>query len=101
MAQYRKKPVVIEAWQCGSALPMPQWLYDEMKDDGCISGYENSIGNLSSALIETLEGAMSANAGDWIIRGVANELYPCKDEIFQQTYEPFESGVGEDAAEAA
>lgn len=38
--------------------------------------------------IETLEGRMRANIGDWIITGVAGEHYPCKDEIFRATYEP-------------
>ncbi|MET8430137.1 hypothetical protein [Nocardia sp. NPDC004860] len=41
--------------------------------------------------IETLEGTMIANVGDWIIRGVAGEFYPCKADIFEQTYEPMES----------
>lgn len=38
--------------------------------------------------IYTLEGKMLANVGDWIIRGVKGEMYPCKDEIFRMTYEP-------------
>lgn len=39
-------------------------------------------------LITTLEGTMKAEAGDWIIRGVKGEFYPCKPDIFEQTYEP-------------
>lgn len=42
----------------------------------------------SLLMIETLEGRMSASPGDWIIKGVAGEFYPCKPEIFEQTYEP-------------
>lgn len=42
--------------------------------------------------IFTLEGAMMANIGDWIIRGVNGEYYPCKPDIFEKTYEPAEEG---------
>lgn len=41
--------------------------------------------------IDTLEGRMHANAGDWIITGPYGEKYPCKKEIFEETYEPFPS----------
>lgn len=44
--------------------------------------------NPDSLLIGTLEGDMRANLGDWIIRGVKDELYPCKDDIFRASYEP-------------
>ena len=40
--------------------------------------------------VETLEGVMVANKGDWIIKGVQGEIYPCKPDIFEQTYEPAE-----------
>lgn len=39
-------------------------------------------------LIDTLEGSMTARSGDWVIRGVKGELYPCKPDIFEATYEP-------------
>lgn len=61
MAKYRKKPVVIEAYQ--------------------FSGPGEHL------TIHTLEGDMRADLGDWIIRGIKGELYPCKDEIFRATYE--------------
>jgi hypothetical protein len=80
MAQYRKKPVVIEAVHYEGAFPM-EFLRDA----------ENvrSAGDGSGALeIETLEGIMRADVGDWIIRGVQGELYPCKPDIFAATYEP-------------
>ena len=38
--------------------------------------------------VSTLEGTMRADVGDWIIKGVKGELYPCKPDIFQQTYDP-------------
>ena len=80
MAKYRKKPIVIEAKQW---FP-PDW-------EGHYS--TNSLDNLgvywngSSFRINTLEGEMVVQSGDWIITGIKNEKYPCKDEIFNLTYE--------------
>lgn len=82
MTEYRKKPVVISAWQLGGAEPMPQWLHLGALRDAWRPG-----GNGSMEII-TLEGAMRAEPGDWIIRGVKGELYPCKPDIFAATYEP-------------
>lgn len=79
--QYRKKPVVIDAIQ----LPVqaaPSWLADAM-DEGGIRLFDNG-----TAEIPTLEGLMTAGKGDWIIKGVKGELYPCKPDIFAATYEP-------------
>jgi len=56
--KYRKKPVVIEAYQTNTELD-----------------------------IRTLEGVMHANVGDYIITGVHGEIYPCKPDIFEETYE--------------
>ena len=59
MGKYRKKPVVVEAIQLTQRVT-----------------------------IHTLEGDMTGNPGDWLITGVNGERYPCKDDIFQKTYEP-------------
>lgn len=78
-AKYRKKPVVIEAVQYDGSFPL-----------AFLNGAENvgAAGDGSTdILIETLEGTMRATIGDWIIRGVQGELYPCKPDIFDQTYE--------------
>jgi hypothetical protein len=58
-----------------------------VEGNGCTleANYEGPIPRLS---IETLEGTMEADIGDWIIRGVKGELYPCKPDIFAATYEP-------------
>lgn len=97
--QYRKKPVVIEAMR----LEWPTW--QEMCEfvgvgpnkDQPRGVYIDANGNFSEVptremrlglLIPTLEGEMLAVEGDWIIRGVAGEFYPCKPEIFDATYEP-------------
>lgn len=84
IVHYRKKPVVIEAWQVGSKLPKPSWLVFASAD-----GHGWQYGNADDyADIVTLEGTMRASRDDWIIRGVQGELYPCKPDIFSATYDP-------------
>lgn len=79
--KYRKKPVVIEAiqWNCQNVLEMAEFV-----------GLYRLKQNDTSLLIETLEGVMEARPYDWIIRGVKGECYPCKPDIFEQTYEKVE-----------
>jgi hypothetical protein len=82
--KFRKKPVVIEAWQVGSDVPKPSWLKFAQPD-----GMGWQFGNADDyAIIVTLEGQMRAERRDWIIQGVKGELYPCKPDIFEQTHEP-------------
>ena len=78
MSHYRKKPVVIEAvqWE-GNNLSDIQDFY---RRDSILIG--------DTICIQTLEGTMTANIGDWIIKGVKGEFYPCKPHIFAATYEP-------------
>ena len=77
--KFRKKPVVIEAV-----------LYDGSKESiASVLRLGTGIGLFPDCLtIKTLEGTHRANIGDWIIKGVKGELYPCKPDIFEQTYEP-------------
>lgn len=85
MAKYRKKPVVIEAVQYdGSSKSV-----DEIMDMGGTEGINNSPEGL---YITTLEGTMRADKGDFIIKGVKGELYPCKPDIFEATYEEVKEG---------
>ena len=82
MPSYRKKPVVIEAVQITDATfddPHPN-------DEHIVGVIYDPVARCAS--IETLEGTMRADLGDWIIRGVKGELYPCKPDIFAATYEP-------------
>ena len=51
--------------------------------------------------IDTLEGRMRADPGDWIIQGVKGEFYPCKPDIFEATYEPFFKSIGRSGAQGA
>lgn len=78
MSKYRKRPVVIEA---------VQWTGSNV---GELTMHMNGGGNfaLSGLEIKTLEGTMRADIGDYIIRGVKGEFYPCKPDIFEATYEP-------------
>lgn len=86
--KFRKKPVVIEAfqWTGGPNQPEdPVWACEAIRA-GSVR-FEN-VGTPDVALlIDTLEGTHRANQGDWIIRGVKGELYPCKPDIFEATYE--------------
>jgi hypothetical protein len=80
MPKFRKKPVEIEAWQnLGAPHNLPDWLMNKPEISLFTGGHIN---------IRTLEGEMRADIGDWIIRGVKGELYPIKNDIFRQTYEP-------------
>lgn len=83
MALYRKKPVVIEAkqWNGENADEIQSFLFDgnQHAAHGWVKGQYVEIG--------TLEGLMVASIGDWIIKGVAGEFYPCKPEIFAATYD--------------
>lgn len=92
--KFRKKPVVIEAHHFAPESDA-EWLADWC--GGRLSNYRSIVVDgfrTSSApyiAIGTLEGEMRADVGDWIIRGVQGEFYPCKPDIFQATYEPAEA----------
>ena len=88
--QYRKKPVVIEAIQ---------FLGENME---AVDDFMNGVASAASpntnvqhgfqtnparVVIQTLEGLMYGDIGDWVIRGIKGELYPCKPDIFEATYE--------------
>ena len=84
MSKYRKKPVVIEAFQLKRE-PWPDWFYQARIDGVVTIGFEKC--KPWHVTIHTLEGDHRAEPDDYIIRGVKGELYPCKPDIFEQTYE--------------
>ena len=86
--RYRKKPVIIEAMRFDgkNRREVLSFIYPNMSEAG-LHGAE--VMRLP-IVIGTLEGDMTANPGDWIIRGVLGEFYPCKPDIFAATYEPAE-----------
>ena len=115
--KYRKRPVVVEAVQ----LRWDNWSemcdhagvgrLSDGKPEGCtldpvtFAPHETpqpSPPALMGLLIPTLEGVMLAKQDDWVIRGIAGELYPCKPDIFEATYEAIpqpEDGEGMDTSE--
>lgn len=79
--KFRKRPVTIEAMQitdAKSVLDIEEWINNPTV------GFNT---NPPTLWIDTLEGRMTAYAGDWIIKGVNGEFYPCKNEIFIKTYQ--------------
>ena len=90
--KYRKKPVEIEAFKF-YVDNIPGWFMNKVTD--CTVTLKNcdfkrySI-NEAYCEIKTLEGTMVARGGDYIIKGVQGEIYPCKPDIFEQTYEKAE-----------
>lgn len=78
--KYRKKPVVIEAvqWKLLNVGEISEFLGNDQDKTFVSNG---------QLIIKTLEGDMRADDYDWIIRGVKGELYPCKPDIFEATYE--------------
>lgn len=95
--KYRKKPVVIEAFQMTEARRMdnaewPMWLHqawNKARDaEGALQRVDMAAPLPDALEIVTLEGKHRVSWGDWIIRGVKGEIYPCKPDIFDATYEP-------------
>ena len=84
--KYRKKPVIIEAVRylggiAFAGVEIPDWLREAFKN--------NTMHWVKDELyIKTLEGDHHVSDGDYVIRGVQGELYPCKPDIFEMTYEP-------------
>lgn len=89
MGTYRKKPVQIEAFQWTGGpdqVEDPTWIVEAIRK-GDITFQRSERVNATVMRICTLEGVMEAIPGDWIIRGVKGEIYPCKPDIFEATYE--------------
>lgn len=89
--KYRKKPVVIEAWKWdkeGDPV-FPEFLLNSKTPIrfSKVAGGPKLRGRI---FIDTFEGQMAADFGDWIIKGVEGEVYPCKPSVFEKTYEKVE-----------
>ena len=87
MAKYRKKPVVIEAIQFNGKNFNEVSEFSSEKAKRRIAFEGNIPVETDTIDINTLEGTMNAIKGDFIIKGVKGEFYPCKPDIFEQTYE--------------
>lgn len=93
--KFQKKPVEIEAFEANVAMVashsppdsefytnrLPEWFRDAVARDE-VHVLPDSV------KIKTLEGVMTASRGDWIVRGVKGEIYPCKPDIFAASYDP-------------
>ena len=93
--KFHKKPVVIDAAQFNGLddyLCIVEWMRGAGFTQADEVRFETPI-----MLIPTLEGTTAANPGDWIIRGVKGEFYPCKPDIFEATYEPVDKPKEESA----
>lgn len=86
MIKYRKKPVIIEAMQLTDDTALFQLLH-WIDDNGAKVKEWCWDDDEKYYIIETLEGNMKAEEGDYIIKGVKGEFYPCKPDIFELTYE--------------
>ncbi|QMV48500.1 hypothetical protein Goe9_c01970 [Bacillus phage vB_BsuM-Goe9] len=93
MTKFRKKPIEVEAvefkgWNSKQQVEFsdrPEWLNEAIGKEILFFGEPRTL------TIKTLEGSMIANKGDFIIKGVKGELYPCKPDIFHKTYEEVDS----------
>lgn len=92
--KYRKKPVVIEAFQYDGDFKdsdgnfyVPEWAQKAFEGGIIRFGSLNCIDPPYDLFIDTLEGTHRASVGDYIIQGVNGEIYPCKPDIFEKTYE--------------
>lgn len=92
--KYRKKPVVIEAFQYDGDLMgsdgkyyVPEWAVKAFKDGDMYYGAFSSYEHPCELFISTLEGSHHVSVGDYVIQGIVGELYPCKPDIFEKTYE--------------
>ena len=95
--KYRKKPVVIEAFRMGID-PRPDWFQSAVTENKVVTHLVDLRDEDESPFkfkktcctIKTLEGEMRGDYGDYIIQGVRGEIYPCKPDIFEATYEAAE-----------
>ena len=91
MGRYRKKPVIVEAFKWTGGIDQeedPEWIVSALKANEAriLNGCTPDV----VLQIDTLEGKMIALQGDYIIRGVKGEIYPCRNDIFAATYEKVE-----------
>lgn len=94
MPKYIKKPIIVEAFKWTGGIDQtedPEWIIQAIKEGkvyfgrGAMFKGEQYV----QLCISTLEGLMTANVGDYIIKGIKGEIYPCKPDIFEETYDPF------------
>ncbi|MBV7387908.1 hypothetical protein KRX11_04495 [Pasteurellaceae bacterium TAE3-ERU1] len=80
---YRKKPVIIKAHKVEYLTDLPDWIAKDPRVK--INLFAIDVPRI---VIKTLEGDMAVHHGDYIVQGIKGELYPCKPDVFEETYEP-------------
>ena len=87
--RYKKKPIEVEAIKFDGTnhREILKFIYPSMTETGLEGAEKMKL----PIVIETLEGDMNVSVGDYVIRGVQGELYPCKPDIFEQTYQTISS----------
>ncbi|WP_019554802.1 hypothetical protein [Propionispira raffinosivorans] len=94
MTKYRKKPIEIEAFQFDGDFvngdSTPAWAWEAIEKGEIFFSSLDRIEPPCELFIKTLEENMHASMGDYIIRGISGEIYPCKPDIFEKTYESVE-----------
>lgn len=88
MVKYRKKPVVIDAVQFTGSGDSCDEVLKFLHSSNCLYNATWKLCTNEGGFINTLEGSMEFGVGDWIIKGIKGEFYPCKPDIFDATYEP-------------
>ena len=101
MPYFIKKPVQIEAWQfklewdteevCDDVRWLLAWINQDIDDDDPLRAITEYHRLERVIYIRTLEGIMMAEPGDWIIKGIHGEFYPCKPSIFEESYSKINS----------
>ena len=90
--KFRKKPIIIEAWEWDQTPERLNQLF-EIRGFRQVWGAHNTSASgkvITGLRVTTLEGTLNVSDGDWIIKGVNGEFYPCKPDIFEKTYEKVE-----------
>lgn len=94
--QFRKKPIMVEAFQMTRDVEMaaPGWFTDAVLEGKVYINHSLVDGHalVYGCTIETPRGRLNARIGDYVVQGVGGELYPCKADIFQKTYERVRKG---------
>lgn len=100
--KYRKKPVIIEAFQYNGDLKgsdgqyyVPDWAVHAFEENVMCYDSFDATTPPCELFIKTLEGVHHVSVGDYVIKGVRGELYPCKPDIFEETYEVIEEQITE------
>ena len=88
MGFFVKKPIKIEAVQWDGSTESHNRIQELNIDGKRMITSQSDIDGITELIIPTLEGDMKALIGDWIIKGISGEVYPCKPDIFEKTYDP-------------